>query len=465
MEMKKNQLILVAITAFMLFCTTSVYGGIKAEKFPWNAQKRAMAQKGPEYPIIADFYTFEEAIWKLQETDSLKHDQMGNITEVKSVISGSTIKNTYDQHGNLLEELTLKNDVNESKKVYSYDPIVKDYRITQIYYAWTANAWVETYNHLKEIKREGNNLTAINIWAIREGDSALNRSYSMVYNKDTAIAYYDMNRFDGANDTAVAFTNMVWQGWKGQLTEDDFFNNNQLVSAVNFAGKEKESGFSTMFFEDGFQNVISTEVDRTVRSFTKFNDYGSYGENTAYYMVEGTDTILAEGASYVELYDNHSNIMEIKAMITNENMEMELAEDIKYINTYDSKDRFGGYTTIMYNMETKTYDSTDKVIFKYAGSVNSEKNASLIKIGVYPNPAHDYIKFSVKGNFERMRIYDLSGRMLYQGNICGGTSVAGSDNVSIEGNYNVSSLEPGMYVLELSGKSGVATQKFVRSGK
>ncbi|MCS3528807.1 T9SS-dependent choice-of-anchor J family protein [Chryseobacterium sp. JUb7] len=78
----------------------------------------------------------------------------------------------------------------------------------------------------------------------------------------------------------------------------------------------------------------------------------------------------------------------------------------------------------------------------------SEVAADNTKIGLYPNPATDYINIDSKTAVLKAEVYDMTGRKI---------------NADLEGNkLNITELQSGNYLLKIETKEGVTSEKFIK---
>lgn len=107
------------------------------------------------------------------------------------------------------------------------------------------------------------------------------------------------------------------------------------------------------------------------------------------------------------------------------------------------------YIYFDYNAPIVT-NTTINTIENPVGINSSDKNNyGLI---VYPNPAKDVFRVTTVKNFERLKIYDITGREVY--------SILGSKGNSAE--CNLSEFKSGIYLLEVAGEWGRSLVRFVK---
>jgi hypothetical protein len=79
------------------------------------------------------------------------------------------------------------------------------------------------------------------------------------------------------------------------------------------------------------------------------------------------------------------------------------------------------------------------------------KNVNIADLNIYPNPARDILNIRVSaGKFEKLNVRDITGRMLYQQSV---------EKKALT--LNVNNWNKGVYLIELSGKTGTVVSRFV----
>lgn len=79
-----------------------------------------------------------------------------------------------------------------------------------------------------------------------------------------------------------------------------------------------------------------------------------------------------------------------------------------------------------------------------------KESVKTVSFQLYPNPTNRNLYISgIQGDAEAFRIFDISGRLLREGNITDGSSI------------DVSSLNPGMYIFSIESEKGNSSRKFV----
>ncbi|MEP7239113.1 MAG: GEVED domain-containing protein [Ferruginibacter sp.] len=81
-----------------------------------------------------------------------------------------------------------------------------------------------------------------------------------------------------------------------------------------------------------------------------------------------------------------------------------------------------------------------------------ETTGSQLKLSVYPNPAANYLIISYIGEqVKSLKVFDISGRMMME-----------QANLSGNNRLDISKLQKGMYLLQLTTQTGNKTQKFLK---
>ncbi|WP_282072513.1 T9SS type A sorting domain-containing protein [Polaribacter atrinae] len=84
-------------------------------------------------------------------------------------------------------------------------------------------------------------------------------------------------------------------------------------------------------------------------------------------------------------------------------------------------------------------------------STASVKDMQQFDFELYPNPARDFIKVSAVENFDKVEIYNLLGKLIYE-------ETVSNNNKEI----NVSNLSDGIYFIKASKGKSVGTYKFIK---
>ncbi|MET3535393.1 T9SS-dependent choice-of-anchor J family protein [Chryseobacterium limigenitum] len=82
------------------------------------------------------------------------------------------------------------------------------------------------------------------------------------------------------------------------------------------------------------------------------------------------------------------------------------------------------------------------------GTLGTSEVSDKNEIGIYPNPATDFLTIKSKSKIDKVEIFDGAGRKL---------SIELNDN-----KIDVRSLQSGNYVLKIGTKDGIKTEKFIR---
>ncbi|HNR20755.1 MAG TPA: T9SS type A sorting domain-containing protein [Bacteroidia bacterium] len=177
--------------------------------------------------------------------------------------------------------------------------------------------------------------------------------------------------------------------------------------------------------------------------------------------VFGNDTLSASGLtdSYLESIDTLGNILgAIKLQSTGGNDAPQcIAKDISN-NIFVA----GGYDgTITYNSNTLTYAGghTDGFIAKYGTICTTDiqelSNSQKTQLNIYPNPASRYINIIVKeGNINAISILNTLGQTVFKKQLL----KYNQENTQL----NISTLPPGIYIIQVTGKNNPATAKFIK---
>jgi C1A family cysteine protease len=108
-------------------------------------------------------------------------------------------------------------------------------------------------------------------------------------------------------------------------------------------------------------------------------------------------------------------------------------------------DHSDSYYVIVTNGSGCSSDPSNIVDFVYTGIPENS-----ISVSIYPNPVSDVLVISGIENIEEVSVYDLSGKVLIKGK---GMSLR---------KLNVSSLQKGIYLLQVKSEKGISVQRFMK---
>lgn len=99
-----------------------------------------------------------------------------------------------------------------------------------------------------------------------------------------------------------------------------------------------------------------------------------------------------------------------------------------------------------------TTDSTVTMVENVWGTTSIFDVKAEFAYSMYPNPANDFLTVANTADVSQVDIYDVTGKMVMTVNVA-------SENVTL----NVSDLNTGMYIINVTNERGVQTSKFVKN--
>ena len=99
-----------------------------------------------------------------------------------------------------------------------------------------------------------------------------------------------------------------------------------------------------------------------------------------------------------------------------------------------------------------TTDSTVTMVENFWGTTGIFDVKAEFAYSMYPNPANDYLTVANTADVSQVDIYDVTGKMVMTVNVA-------SENITL----NVSDLNTGMYIINVTNEKGVQTSKFVKN--
>ncbi|MGJ8744596.1 Ig-like domain-containing protein [Polaribacter sp.] len=235
----------------------------------------------------------------------------------------------------------------------------------------------------------------------------------------------------------------------GSFTDTSIIHVYENASGTNLAFNKTITGTGTHDADNVVANLVdgSTSTRWSVSGFPQsaIIDLGQmysvgrtelicYNDRAYQFKISISDT---ENGTYTDIVDRSNNTSPGTALnpITNEFPGI-IGRFIKI--TVSGADNYTG-SWISLN-EIRVYEASTLSI----DSIHSEK-----EISIWPNPAIDSINFNNIESFQTVSIYDLIGKLIYN------TSV---DSKSLD----ISSLNPGMYILHLSNSKTIIQKRFIK---
>ena len=128
----------------------------------------------------------------------------------------------------------------------------------------------------------------------------------------------------------------------------------------------------------------------------------------------------------------------------------------KYLNTYTNCKVYSQYD-FMITTDNTSYGKNRFVLLIGDVNIGLSSNQNLINIVLYPNPAKNIIHLNTSNSLENKEIsysiFDQSGRMVLQGK---------NAITNLQSSINISSLQLGMYWVEIYIEDKVVRKKFIK---
>lgn len=223
---------------------------------------KAASQQAVFKPAKELVYTYsEEGEWTLEGEYSYSYstDKNGNAVKTQTQVSGDevllteTVTSKDGLTKTIVEQTSAdggKTFANESKLVYTYDPVVTDLVVMKQRYVWDeTNGWTEISDAFKrDITRDGNgNITSLVISVPYQGAfDPIERYTNTVDAKTGQIAAYRYEKlayddnYQPVWNTDEYLTDIVWHETNGQLVSqyDEWMQWGNKLASANLAYEE-----------------------------------------------------------------------------------------------------------------------------------------------------------------------------------------------------------------------------------
>jgi predicted extracellular nuclease len=255
--------------------------------------------------------------------------------------------------------------------------------------------------------------------------------------------------------------------------KDQFVNTGGIVTGTHSAGYFIQSGVGAWngvyVFNSTHTRAVGDSVLITAR-VVEFNGMTQLTSATAFTNVSSGNTLpnpatISTTAANTEMYEG------VLVKVTNAN-----CTDANFnanFGMWTVNDGSGAtkvhnllhqYTT---PVQGTKYDITGPVYFSFGENrieprsqadvtiATSVRNENAIDFSVFPNPSNDFINIQINNNenLKEVKLYDISGKMIYLQTI--------KDNNSIQ-KMDISTLSNGVYFVEIISEKAVATKKIIK---
>lgn len=217
-------------------------------------------------------------------------------------------------------------------------------------------------------------------------------------------------------------------------------------------------GYDFAVFENGGTSFLELAVVEVSSDGVNFFGFPTHSLTQTATQVGSFGTPLAENLNniagkYSALYGTPFDLSEIPNNLLLNKQQITHVKVIDVVGSidpqYGTKDSFGNLINDSYPTPFNSggFDLQAVGVINQA-TLSSENPRQKIKAVAYPNPASDILNVHTEEQIEKMIVYNIQGRRILQS----------SNTASI----SVSSLTPGIYLLELQTPNGTSTMKFVK---
>ena len=424
-------------------------------------------------PGKSDTFIYNSGGWDKDYTTTYTYRPDGLIKEelMESISYKEKTVYEYDSEGRLISETVLREDgssfVNGTRTEYTYDEITGA-TTSIINYSWdeSENAWKTSYLSSKiEIERNGDN----NVVSVKEYSTLFGSEFylfytmNISYNSEGIADKIELIDPDGLH---LTMSDIVWIETDGQIImgESEMFLGNNKLSSCKINGEEEGITFDgEMTFEYGDGNDYKC-VSRmgsiiAIQSHEESDGNGSYKDTLHNYIdINSNGEMEDEEIIYTEITEMRYN--DNKLITLDYYFEEDRSEEPSYSNldvtkydyTYDGTYGIPSEVIISSMDETATdYQPVNKITYyDFIDVANGgiAKTAASCDLTVEVNG--DILECRGNG-IESCTVYDTSGRTVI--------NVKAEDSNTI---IDISSLQPGIYILQAKSKDNQQTAKFIK---
>lgn len=259
-----------------------------------NAQQLAdaMNQESVNWqPGTVTYYNWWEEDWLLGVENKYTYDEhIGLITRV--VLSDGTIEDREYYDNGYIKSVTISENIDGeltiwSKNVYTYDEIVPDYLIENLYYQLNNNDELVLYNAFRNIltRNTDGNIVENEAMQYYKSKWVCRSKYIINYGDDGRACSIDSETYDLETGEPLAFNNIIWNiVWEetdGQITAQNWQNlmsgTNRIKSAEVY-GLDYEAKLTVEYPSEGSYEYIVVQGDDILSSVSSLlmDDMRSY---------------------------------------------------------------------------------------------------------------------------------------------------------------------------------------------
>lgn len=381
----------------------------REEYFPMESGDEPGDESGDE----SENEPVAEVEWELGSTYELTYDENGNILQ-ELLDDGETLlrtTNTWNANGKLTEEIQAVSEdggetfTNSSRRVQTYDSYFPELTLTKYKYNWDTNLkrWLETGDSFRrKVTRDAdNNVTGLTLAVPYNGAYDIITRITNTFDPDTKQAATHKTEgltSDGEDgfvfETDFYLKDMKWLKTNGQLVSapDEWMSyGNKLSSATIYNDDETVDGTLNYTYnadDEGYlevaQSTDGTVFERTELKFTDNNGSYEFVSETYKAAEAGAEPTLSEGTKEVSKFDDKGNLILSEGFEWNpETQAYDQTEGTRYEITYDEEIPTAEKEVIsyMYDFDAQDYVMPDmKLTFsdyvKVSTGINSVvKNA------------------------------------------------------------------------------------------
>lgn len=338
-------------------------------------------------PASATQYMFEDGEWLEMAVEEFEYDSRGNLIKATVNEDGfvNVIEDKYDDNNMLVERLEKEGEeggelTNASKRVYVYDPIVKDYYIERMGYNWDDGEWIPNYFcENNKITRDdaGNILEIVKELPFMDKMTPAYKSawhYDSKTGKADEYYYYSNQNADAPQwelYDLVSYKNIEWDRTDGQMTDE-------ITELLTGANRVK---YADVYYNDALDGHIivtySGENDYVFKNtlinpaevaqeviYETIDENGSFKVTENIYLDDDYNLLEEPFATAVEtvVIDAHGNMIEDTVEETyGDEMPFVMGEKHEY--EYDANGNPTQVTISVYDMDEEVYIAESRTVY------------------------------------------------------------------------------------------------------
>jgi hypothetical protein len=428
----KIKLLLLALFALISASPEAEAAGIN----PFHSHTRhyssvhGLNKKTTELPTKSKFYTWNsmDQTWAFENNMVLTYTNNGELETVIAFAPDGVTKeskkvNLFDSRGKSVgsENYTWNGTEwemqNGYKDVNIYNSKGQIDSVKYYYYDQPTSTWLSDGQEINSYDQNGNLTSTVD--QLLAGGSFRNAyRYSFTYdnNKISEMLYEEWNGTGW--DPSERYTNIVMHRGSGLEGEPQSY----VTQEWDNGAWVNEERYNAVYDSNG--GYVGTYQDWDTDDFTD-----------AYRTTIGMDSHGRQTESKDEYIDNGGWVIDYWT---------------KYANTYDN-DRLTQTITLNWDEDKQVLGNQYKEEFSDFTVVASIKYNKISSLNIYPNPASDIVNISNTDNAKVISVADINGRIVLAQNVSG-------QNISLD----VSALQKGVYILQLSGNNGIQVSRLIK---